>query len=252
MNVNDQWMLERMQQMAANMAASLPQTGQNTDAAKPEKGDSFKDMMDKAKDQQVEAPKKDSAPAKKEPVQDKAPAQRTVGKAVTNMKDPRIRAMDPATQAQIAAGFLTPLETESGDILLRIDTMPGAVIIPTLPNGQIDWSKPFVLTNSNGEQFEVYLDPENGDHKLFQVTDSGKQQIDLFPKQPEMDILGGLKKLDMTVISSQETVEQDNSDDQDDGNLDASVMADKPLFKDVKAAPVKVGENFQLDTSRSS
>ena len=251
MNVNDQWMLERMQQMAANMAASLPQTGQNTDAAKPEKGDSFKDMMDKAKDQQVEAPKKDSAPAKKEPVQDKAPAQRTVGKAVTNMKDPRIRAMDPATQAQIAAGFLTPLETESGDILLRIDTMPGAVIIPTLPNGQIDWSKPFVLTNSNGEQFEVYLDPENGDHKLFQVTDSGKQQIDLFPKQPEMDILGGLKKLDMTVISSQETVEQDNSDDQDDGNLDASVMADKPLFKDVKAAPVKVGENFQLDTQQA-
>ena len=27
MNVTDQWMLERMQQMAANMAASLPQTG---------------------------------------------------------------------------------------------------------------------------------------------------------------------------------------------------------------------------------
>ena len=28
-------------------------------------------------------------------------------------------------------------------------------------------------------------------------------------------------------------------------------MADKPLFKDVKAAPVKVGENFQLDTQQA-
>ena len=54
MNVTDQWMLERMQQMAANMAASLPQVGQSTDTSKPEKGDSFKDLMDKAKDTKVE------------------------------------------------------------------------------------------------------------------------------------------------------------------------------------------------------
>ena len=46
MNVTEQQMLERMQQMAANMAASLPQTGQNSDVPKAEKGDSFKDMMD--------------------------------------------------------------------------------------------------------------------------------------------------------------------------------------------------------------
>ena len=39
-----------------------------------------------------------------------------------------------------------------------------------------------------------------------------------------------------------------DTDDQDDADLDASVMGDQPLFKDVKAAPVKVGENFQLDT----
>ena len=151
MNVNDQWMLEKMQQMAANMAASLPQAGQNTDTSETGKGESFKDMMDKAKDQKVEAPKKS------DPVQKREPVQKTESKVVTDMKDPRIKAMDPATQAQIAAGFLTPLETESGDLLLRIDTMPSAVVIPMLPNGEIDWSKPFVLTNSDGEQFEVYL-----------------------------------------------------------------------------------------------
>ena len=54
MNVTDQWMLERMQQMAATMATSVPQVGQNSEASKPEKGGSFKDLMDKAKDQKAE------------------------------------------------------------------------------------------------------------------------------------------------------------------------------------------------------
>lgn len=249
MNVNDQWMLEKMQQMAANMASSLPQTSQNTDASKPEKGESFQDLMEKAKDQQLEAPRKDTrkpVTAKKaESAQDKAPAQKTESKVVTDMKDPRIRAMDPATQAQIAAGFITPVEMPNGNLALRLDAQPAAIITPTLPNGQIDWSKPFVLTNSDGEQFEVYLDPENGDHQLFQVLASGeRKQLDLFPEQPKIDFLDGLKNLDMTVTTTEKT------DDQDDANLDASAMAGKPLFKDVEAAPVKVGENFQLDTQQ--
>lgn len=249
MNVNDQWMLERMQQMAANMASSLPQAGQNTDAAKSEKGESFKDMMDKAKDQQVEAPKKDSAVKKTDTVQKKEPAQKTEGKAVTNMKDPRIRAMDPATQAQIAAGFITPVEMPNGNLALRIDAQPTAIITPMLPNGEIDWSKPFVLTNSDGEQFEVYLDPENGDHQLFQVMTSGeRKQIDLFPEQPKTEFLNDTKRLDMTVTTLREDTEE--TDDQDDANLDASTMAEKPLFKDVEATPIKVGENYQLDTQQ--
>ena len=62
MNVSDKWMLEQMQQMAASMATSLPQTGQNTEQpSKTEKGESFKDLMDKAKDKPVEAPEKDNA-----------------------------------------------------------------------------------------------------------------------------------------------------------------------------------------------
>ena len=69
MNVTDQWMLERMQQMAANMAASLPQVGQSIDTSKPEKGDSFKDLMDKAKDTKVEDSQKDSAVKKNDATQ---------------------------------------------------------------------------------------------------------------------------------------------------------------------------------------
>ena len=52
--------------------------------------------------------------------------------------------------------------------------------------------------------------------------------------------------LDATVTTLREAMA--DTDDQDDADLDASVMGDQPLFKDVKAAPVKVGENFQLDT----
>ena len=47
MNVTDKWMLEQMQQMAAGLSA-LPQTDQNSQPPKTEKGESFKDLMDKA------------------------------------------------------------------------------------------------------------------------------------------------------------------------------------------------------------
>ena len=73
MNVTDRWMLEQMQQMAAAMAASLPKTVQNTDA-KPEKGESFQDMMNKVQDKKTEAPKKDAV-QKEEPVQSKEPVE---------------------------------------------------------------------------------------------------------------------------------------------------------------------------------
>ena len=251
MNVSDQWMLERMQQMAANMVSSLPQTSQSTDAAKPEKGDSFKDMMDKAKDQKLEAPKKSDS------VQKKEPAQKTESKVITDMRDPRIRALPPETQAQIAAGFLTPVEIGGGTLVLRINSGPIAVITPCLPNGMRDPSKPITLMNSNGEKFEVYLDLESGNHKLFQVTDGGdRKQIDFFPEQPKFNLLEDPKNPDMTVITREGTVTTlreaiAETDDQDDANLDTSVTAGQPLFKDVKTAPVKVGENFQLDTQQS-
>ena len=111
--------------------------------------------------------------------------------------------------------------------------------------------------NSNGEKFEVDLDLESGNHKLFQVTDGGdRKQIDFFPEQPKFNLLEDPKNPDMTVITREGTVTTlreaiAETDDQDDANLDTSVTAGQPLFKDVKTAPVKVGENFQLDTQQS-
>ena len=88
MNVTDQWMLERMQQMAANMAAGLQQNTQSNETPKTEKGESFQDLMNKTKDQKLEAPKKDSPDRKTEAVQDKAPAQETQPKKITRSPNP--------------------------------------------------------------------------------------------------------------------------------------------------------------------
>lgn len=274
MNVTEMQMLERMQQMAANLASSLPQVNQSAETPKAEKGESFQDVMNKAQEQKAQAPKKDTAVKKTETVQDKDPAQKTEHKVVTDMRDPRIRALDPETQAQIAAGFLTPLETESGTLLLRVDAKATAIITPLLPNGMRDTSKPIVLVNSEGEQFEFYLDQENGGHKLFQVMDGGmKKPVDLFPEQPKSGLLDDPKTPDMPVITTDGKVQTlgeapqqvqvktvarpdanaepkaGGEEETDTGRTDGEVPApSQPLFKDVKAAPVKVGENFTLDT----
>ena len=47
------------------------------------------------------------------------------------------------------------------------------------------------------------------------------------------------------------TPEAQQTDDEDPSDLTGELLADKPLFKDVKAAPIKVGENFQLDTQQA-
>lgn len=118
MNVTDQWMLERMQQMAANMAASLPQVGQSTDTSKPEKGDSFKDLMDKAKDTKVEAPKKDSAVKKNDAAQKTEQSQTTKIPVKTDGKTVMLTAEEAA---MVAAGYaaLSPV-MEDGTVWLAV------------------------------------------------------------------------------------------------------------------------------------
>ena len=122
-----------------------------------------------------------------------------------------------------------------------------------------------VLVNSNGEEFEFYFDQENGNHKLFQVMDSGvKEQIDLFPEQPKFDLLDNMKSQDVKVIDSEgkvatlrEAISQVRTKEDVGESEDNTQLADggeateaKPLFHDVETAPVKVGENFQLDTEQ--
>ena len=129
MNVNDQWMLERMQQMAASMAASLPQAGQS---AQTEKGETFQDLMNKAKDQRVEAPKKDSAPEKKEPVQKGEQPRK-----VTETKNPdgtttKTVNLTPQEAAMVAAGYakLSPPMEDGTVWMVTVTDENGKLVLP--------------------------------------------------------------------------------------------------------------------------
>lgn len=123
MNVTDKWMLEQMQQMAAGLSA-LPQADQNSQPPKTEKGESFKDLMDKAKDKQTEAPEKADAPEKKEPVQSEKPAQKPEGarevEVTKNADGTETKTVNLTAQeaAMVAAGYAKLFPQEDGTVLL--------------------------------------------------------------------------------------------------------------------------------------
>lgn len=263
MNVNDQWMLEKMQQMAANMAASLPQTGQNTDAGKTEKGESFQDLMEKAKDQQVEAPKKDSAPEKEDPVQ--KTEQPRKAETVKNPDGTTTKKVELTAQeaAAVAAGYaaLSPVMPD-GTVWLAIAVGEGSVqnnplvdqiILGVEPTGMApDLSAYFVDDEwvvEPSEELTAALEQllaKTGDPRSVESILSGLEEK-LQNVQPKIEIVVSAPETER----SAKAIRPEQSDDQDDTDLDASEMADsQPLFKDVKAAPVKVGENFQLDTQQ--
>ena len=265
MNVSDQWMLERMQQMAANMAASLPQTSQNADPSKTEKGESFQDLMNKAKDQQVEgAPKKD-APKKTETVQDKAPAQKTEqSQQSQSVKDTSKVNLDANTAALVAAGYAQILEIyEDGSALIMLDPEKSgggfAIVSSGLPTADQELV-PVTITNAMGQK--VTVTPEQIQEvfarygvKEFQKDSSGATlvgQLDL-SKHQDMKVLTPDGKFTTLKEAMQQVRVKDNAAGGEENEADLGAEAadiGQPLFKDVEAAPVKVGENFQLDTQQ--
>lgn len=262
MNVNDQWMLERMQQMAANMAASVPQTSQNTDTPKTEKGDSFKDLMDKAKDQKVEAPKKTETPKKTDAAQKTEDVQKTEPRKAEVTKnadgtETRTVKLTALEAAAIAAGYaaLSPVQPD-GTVWLAIAVGEGAENNPLVNQilmDQYTGAEPvyaFTATMLEGDaQWTIEATPE--------LTAALEQFLEAAndPRSAEA-ILSELKSAQNGPLLQPKikiaAPETDSDELEDDAGLDAELMAPKePLFKDVKAAPVKVGENFQLDTEQA-
>ena len=251
MNVTDQWMLDRMQQMAANLAASMPQVGQNADTSKPEKSDSFKDLMDKAKDQRVESPKKDSSVKKSDSVEKKEPAQTVQKTQKTVQTDPAtgLRQIDvtPEEAALLVAGYakLSPPMEDGTVWMVTVQDANGNPVLPLAEQEGLNGAA-FLGTDGLITQGEWVLDeitPEftQALEQLLQKTGDSRSAESIIGMLEE-------KMGDAQFAPSMELAVK--NDDQDDASLDASVMADQPLFKDVKAAPVKVGENFQLDTQQ--
>lgn len=252
MNVNDQWMLERMQQMAANMVTTLPQTSQNSEAPKTEKGDSFKDLMDKAKEQKTEAPRKDSAAQKKEPVQSKESVQKA--EQPQTAKDTTRVNLDSNTAALVAAGYAQVLEVfEDGSALILLDaekTGGGFSIVGSglLTEGQK--LTPVTITNAMGQK--VTVSPEQIQEVFERFGVDGPQKSEngltlvgqLNPEEHQNMIVRTLDGRFMTLKEA--AAEAESGEEEPEAGGEA--IANETLFKDVKAAPIKVGESFQLDT----
>lgn len=260
MNVNDQWMLEKMQQMAANMAASLPQTGQNTDTPEAGKGESFKDMMDKAKEQKVEAPKKDNAVKKTDAVQKKEPVQTVQKTQKTVQIDPRtgLRQIDvtPEEAALLTAGYakLSPPMEDGTVWMVTVRDENGNPVLPLAELEEANGAVPFgadLFVDTTGEWVLDEITPEftQALEQLLRKTGDPRHVQDILSRlEQNPEGAEDLPKLEIVV----RTPETEKSDDRDDANPDArSANVSQPLFKDVEAAPVKVGDNFRLDTEDS-
>lgn len=243
MNVNDQRMLDQMQQMAANMMSSLPQNGQNSEAPKTEKGDTFKDMMDKAKDQKVEAPKKDNTVQKKEQPQK---AEQTETSKVPVKTDGKKVELTAQQAAMVAAGYaiLSPIQPDGTVWVVTVQDENGN---PVLPLAQLENNDPSFNNLFVQDHWMMEPTPElvNALEELLQKANDPRSVQDILGKLAfNQDGTPMENKLEI-VVSNFET---EQAGEQDEIDLDGGAVDAKPLFKDVEAAPMKVGDNFQLDT----
>ncbi len=255
MNVTEQQMLERMQQVAAAMAASLPQTGQNSDVPKAEKGDSFKDMMDKAKDQKTEAPKKTDSPQQTEKTEGtQETEQPRKAETVKNADGTETKKVHLTAQeaAMVAAGYasLSPVQPD-GTVWLAVLVREGQ------GNPLADQIIRGVEPTGAGQDLSAYfVDDEWVIEPSEELTTALKQLLTKTgdPRSAE-EILSSLEeryqsiqpKIEIEIVEPQ----AQQTDEEDMTDLTGEIPDAQPLFKDVEAAPVKVGENFQLDTQQA-
>ncbi len=252
MNVTDQWMLERMQQIAATMASNVPQVGQNSEASKPEKGDSFKDLMDKAKDQRTEAPKKAETPKKTAQKTDAPKDEFRKAEMVTNPDGTTTAKVEltAAQAAMIAAGYSQLLVREDGTVMVATALNEnGQPILPAIyleQHGKSTFTKEWSFIQ-NGDQWVIEPSEEleaTLEELLQQMHDPRSVSDIMDALTAKFQAVQGQAKTQV-VISEPQT---EQAGEEELADLSGELMADKALFKDVKATPVKVGENFQLDT----
>ncbi len=255
MNVTEQQMLERMQQVAAAMATSLPQAGQNSDVPKAEKGDSFKDMMDKAKDQKTEAPKKTDSPQQTEKTEGtQETEQPRKAETVKNADGTETKKVHLTAQeaAMVAAGYasLSPVQPD-GTVWLAVLVREGQG--NPLADQIIRGVEP---TGADQDLSAYFVDDEWVIEPSEELTTALKQLLTKTgdPRSAE-EILSSLEeryqsiqpKIEIEIVEPQ----AQQTDEEDMTDLTGEIPDAQPLFKDVEAAPVKVGENFQLDTQQA-
>lgn len=259
MNAADMMLLERMQQMAASMAVPQIGGGQSVQPKTTKDGASFQDLMDRAqsaKDNSTASSKPQEQDQKTEQVEEKAPAQEVKGKPVFK-DDPRVKEMDPHTQAMVAAGIAALTELEDGTIVVAIPAseLPCVTMTALQPNGEPDLSQPVVLQTGSGQVFKVWLDGEEPvvEQTVLTPEETARFQ-DALVQQTRQTEDGAETVVLQKDAPRAETQTEDNTrsgqEDQtgEEDKVQVTVTRE-PLFKAFEGTPIKVGENFQtVDT----
>ena len=259
MIMNDRMTVNQMQAAAAMAAPVIQLQDNSSQPAKTDKGESFQDLMDKAKDQQVEAPKKEAVAETRDPAQ-KVETPREV--EVTQSEDGReIQSVQLAAQeaAMLAAGYaqMTPPQADGLAWLA----------MPVDENGEAA-----VPVEAVQDQRALFLNDEWVVEPAPEVAVALEEVLQEHndPAQAS-DILGELEqKLQDAALKPQTSTGADTGDVTVDhtghvgttpGYFQApghsfeeeelsAVLAQEQekLFQDVEGTPVKVGEVFELDT----
>lgn len=260
MNLTDAMLLERMQQLAASMA--LPQMGgasQNVQPKTNKDGASFQDLMDRAQSGKESTQKTSTAKdtQKSEQTDETAPAQEVKGKPVFK-DDPRVKEMDPHTQAMVAAGIAALTELEDGTIMVAIPAseLPCVTMTPLLPNGEPDLSQPIVVQTGSGQVFKVWLDGEEPvvERTVLTPEESARFQDALIQETRQTEdgaetvVLP--KEAPKAELQNKESAQEGQEEEQRPGEEKfQTAVIREPLFKAFEGTPVKVGENFHtVDT----
>lgn len=263
--MNDKVMANQMQQMAAAMAAPAIQL--RDDSAQPartEKGESFQDLMDKAKEQQVEAPKKEEAVETRDPVQ-KVETPREV-KVTRNEDGSETQSVQLAVQeaAMLAAGYaqMSPPQADGiAWLAMPVDETGGETAAPVeavqdqralfLDNEWVVEPTPEVAVALE-EVLQEHNDPTQASTILGELE--RKIQNAVLKPQTDTAVDAGDEAVDPAEYAGAapkyfHVLERSSKEEDDSSGLARMMMpSQEKLFQDVEGTPIKVGEAFELDT----
>lgn len=271
MNVAENLMLQQMQQMAAAMANSLPQTGGNKDQT------SFQDMMEQAGKDTVDMEKEE--PVKDQPSQEKpstagkkeneAPVQKKDGEetdaiqqihgdpnamqAVMDVFRPEIVEVSPAEAVvEIPAEAVAEVQPAVEPIAAETQ-MPEMETAPDVPLEETAVETP---VQQEGETIQRPAEPvqekaqEAVQPEKAQTQQSGQPEP---PKEaPEAKEAQPERTAETVETKIRDVPEDREARQEEDGSQTQESKAEinqQPVFRDVEAAPVKVGESYKtVDT----
>ena len=263
MVMNDRMMANQMQAAAAMAAPVIQLRDNSSQPAKTDKGESFQDLMDKAKDQQVEAPKKEEAAETREPAQ-KVESPRKV--TVTRNEDgSETQSVQLAAQeaAMLAAGYAQmsppqedgiawlamPVEESGENLAAPMDAVQDQRAL-FLDNEWVVEPTPEVAVALE-EVLQEHNDPTLADSILSEL----ERKIQNAVLKPQTDTAADagdeVDPADYAGASPRyfHAVERSSKEEDDSSGLARMMMSsEEKLFQDVDGTPIKVGEPFELDT----